>query len=60
MAGYCLHNVPPDIFKFIIDEQSRLKKEKGTNQFSFACTIFKLLRDHPKFLEFKNKIEQNK
>jgi len=58
MAGYCLHNVPPDIFKFIIEEQTRLKKERGTNQFSFACTIYKMLREYKKILEQNKTIDQ--
>lgn len=55
MAGYGFHNIPADVFKFVREEQDRIKKEKGTNQFSFACTIYKLLRDHKKCLE-QNKL----
>lgn len=60
MTGYGLKKIPPDIFRFIMQEQTRIKEERGTNQYSFECVVYKLLREHPKFNDFKNKIEQNK
>lgn len=46
MAGYTLKKIPPEIFKFILDEQNRLKRERCTNKFSFETTIYKLLREY--------------
>lgn len=45
MTGYGLKNIPPEIFKFILDEQNRLKRERCTNKFSFETTIYILLRE---------------
>ena len=51
MAGYCLKNIPSDVFKFIIEEQSRLKQERGTNKYSFESTIYKMLKDYKRCKE---------
>lgn len=51
MAGYCLKNIPSDVFKFVIDEQTRLKKERGTNKYSFETTMYKMLRDYKRCKE---------
>ena len=58
MAGYCLKQLPVDVFKFIIAEQGKIKTEKGVNQYSFERVIIKLLREHPNYEAFKVKIEQ--
>lgn len=58
MTGYGLKNIPPDIFKFILQEQSLIKQKKGTNKYSFECAVYSLLREHPRYLEFKKKLEQ--
>ena len=60
MKSYGLKKIPSDIYKFIYSEQDRLKKQRCTNKFSFETTIYNLLRDHPRFIEFKNKIDQDK
>lgn len=60
MTGYGLKKIPPEIFKFIFQEQSRIKERIGTNTYSFECTVYKLLREHPRFEEFKKKLEQDK
>lgn len=49
--SYPLTNIPPDVFKFIIDEQSKIKKQKGIRQYSFATTIYKMLRDYKRCME---------
>jgi hypothetical protein len=58
MTGYGLKKIPTDIFKFIRQEQDKLKQQRGTNMFSFETTVYTLLRDHPRFEEFKKKLEQ--
>lgn len=58
MAGYGFHDIPADVFKFVREEQDRIKKEKGTNQFSFACTVYRLLREHKKHLEQNKTVKQ--
>jgi len=60
MAGYCLNNIPQDIYKFIIHEQGKIKEQRGTNKFSAETTLYILLREHPRFIEFKKKLEQEK
>jgi len=60
MKGYGLKKIPSDIFKFIYLEQLRFKQHKGTNSFSFELTIYALLKEHPRFAEFKKKIEQER
>lgn len=59
MAGYCLHNVPPDIYKFLMNELNKNKLSRGTNKFSIETSLYILLREHPKFIEFKKKLEQD-
>lgn len=61
MKGYGLKKIPQDIFKFLIEQQNKIKETHGTNKYSFECTIYKILREHPKFIEFKNRneIKQN-
>lgn len=45
MAGYNLKNIPPDIYKFVLQEQNKMKVERNTNTFSFESAIYKLLRE---------------
>jgi hypothetical protein len=59
MTGYGLKKIPSDIYKFIYQEQDRIKKQKGTNSYSFELAIYCLLREHPRFSEFKKQLEQN-
>lgn len=59
MAGYCLKNIPPEIFKFIIYEQRKLQDQRGVYRLSAEIALYALLREHPRFLEFKKKLEQD-
>jgi len=63
MASYNLKRIPSDIFKFVLEEQNKIKEEKGTNQFSFECTIYKMLREFKNLRESiianKNNIKHN-
>lgn len=43
-----LKKIPPDVYSIVQDEQSKIKKQKGTNSFSFECTIYKMIRDYDK------------
>lgn len=58
MTGYGLKKIPQDIYRFILNEQNKLKQQRGTNSFSFETTVYSLMREHPRFIEFKNKLEQ--
>lgn len=60
MTGYGLKKIPQDIFKFVIQQQGKLKAERGTNKLSFESVVYKLIREHPKFPEFKEYLEQQK
>lgn len=40
-----LRNVPIDVRKIIIREQSKEKESRGTLQFSISTTIFKIIRE---------------
>jgi hypothetical protein len=51
MAGYGLKKIPPDIFKFVIEEQNKIKKERGTNKLSFETVIYKMLREYKRCRE---------
>lgn len=59
MTGYGLKKIPQEIYRFILFEQNRLKQQRGTNSFSFETTVYSILREHPKFIEFKKKLEQD-
>lgn len=41
------HNLdlPKDVHDIVIDEQTRIKKTRGTGQYSIECTIFKIIRE---------------
>jgi len=54
MTGYGLKNIPADLYRFIRDEQDRIKKERGTNKYSFESTIYKMLRDYKRCREETN------
>lgn len=60
MTGYGLKKIPQDIFKFVIHHQNKLKADRGTNKISFEIVIYKLLREHPAFSEFKEHLEKIK
>lgn len=45
----CLRDIPEDIKKFLIKTQCQIKVEKGISQFSLENTIYKLIRESPKF-----------
>ena len=51
MTGYGLKKIPSDIYKFILDEQLQMKKERGTNKLSFETVIYKMLRDYKRCRE---------
>lgn len=59
MTGYGLKKIPQDIYRFILNEQNKLKQARGTNKFSFETSVYLLLREHPRFAEFKKKLEQD-
>lgn len=54
MASCKLLNIPQDVFKLVIQEQSKIKEARGTRQFSFESTIYKMLRDYDKCRKSNN------
>jgi hypothetical protein len=46
--SHTLKSIPPDVYMIIQKEQADIKIKKGTNSFSFECTIYKLIRDYNK------------
>lgn len=42
--GLLLRDVPTDVREYILDEQTRLKKKKGT-MVSLESTVYKLIRE---------------
>ena len=58
MTGYGLKKIPRDIYKFIWQRQSEMKQQRGNNMVAFELAVYALLREHPKFEEFKKKLEQ--
>lgn len=51
MTGYGLKKIPADLYRFIREEQDRIKREHGTNKYSFESTIYKMLRDYKRCRE---------
>ena len=52
MADLVLKDVPEDVRKIILREQLIEKQNRGTNQYSMACVIFKIIK------EWNNKCKQ--
>lgn len=46
--SHTLRSIPADVFRIVQKEQSEIKQKKGTNSFSFECTIYKMIRDYDK------------
>lgn len=46
--SHTLRNIPADVYRVVQKEQSEIKQKKGTNMFSFECTIYKMIRDYNK------------
>lgn len=40
-------------------ELCKNKLQRGTNKFSIETSLYILLREHPRYLEFKKKLEQD-
>lgn len=45
MASLLLNNLPEDVRKLILKEQLKIKADRGTNQYSLALTIYKIIRE---------------
>lgn len=46
--SHTLKSIPPDVYRIVQKEQADIKIKKGTNSFSFECTIYKMIRDYEK------------
>lgn len=44
-----LRSIPPDVYKFLLDEQWKEKKEKGRGMFSLESTVYKLIKESPRY-----------
>lgn len=40
-----LRNIPPDVFKILLQEQGRVKSEKSLGQFGLEQTIYNIVRE---------------
>jgi hypothetical protein len=58
MASCYLKDIPTEVNKIILDEQTRAKKEKGTNQYSIESTIYKIIREYQRCKEVEEKPEK--
>jgi len=45
MPDIILKSVPEDVRKMIIKQQLKEKEDRGTNQYSMSCVIFKIIRE---------------
>jgi hypothetical protein len=54
MPGASIPEIPPDIYKFIQQEQGKVKERRGNSQFSIGQTIVKMLKDYKKCREQNN------
>lgn len=43
--GHGLREIPEDIYRFILQEQNKVKNEKGVSRWPFAEVIYDLLRE---------------
>lgn len=43
--GHGLREIPEDVYKFILQEQNKVKNEKGVSRWPFAEVIYDLLRE---------------
>lgn len=53
MAQYTLRNIPEDIWRFILEEQLRLKLHKKCN-ISISTTVAIMMRDYKRCRETNN------
>lgn len=40
-----LKRVPQDVFKIVLEQQTKEKVNRGTKQFSFEATVYKIIRE---------------
>jgi len=45
MADLILKNVPEEVRKIILKQQQKEKENRGTNQYSLACVIYKIIKE---------------
>lgn len=45
MADLILKNVPEEVRKIILQQQLKEKEHRGTNQYSIALTVFKIIKE---------------
>lgn len=57
MASCLLKQIPRDIYDFLIDVQSGIKKNRQINVYSLESTIYKILNDSRKCVEDSYKKE---
>ena len=59
MPGASIPEIPADIYKFIQQEQGKVKERRGNSQFSIGQTIVKMLKDYKKCKQDNNFVASN-
>lgn len=49
--SFTLENIPEDVFEFLLDKQSEIKKEKKKGMFGLCQTVFAIVRDYKRCRE---------
>jgi hypothetical protein len=50
MKALTLRKIPKDVFDIVVEEQTKIKITKGTNQFSFESTVYNIVRKYKRAL----------
>lgn len=54
MASILLKNVPKEVIRLILEEQTRIKEVRDTRQYSMESTIYKMIKDYDKCRKANN------
>lgn len=55
MTSLLLKAIPDDVRSILLEEQGKIKKQKGTGMYSLESTIYYLLRDYARCLKSEKK-----
>lgn len=45
MADLLLKNMPEEVRKILLKQQQKEKENRGTNQYSLSCVIYKIIKE---------------
>lgn len=45
MADLLLKNIPEEVRKILLKQQQKEKENRGTNQYSLSCVIYKIIKE---------------